>query len=124
MSELNRNLQTTINVQKQANLIWNVADILRGLYKPHEYGKVILPMTVIKRLHDTLIPTREAVLKASEQCKDMNDTMRNRMLEKAAGYSFYNTSLYTFETLLADPANIETNFRAYLNGFQIICKIF
>ncbi|WP_144608188.1 type I restriction-modification system subunit M [Bacillus cereus] len=118
MSELNRNLQTTINVQKQANLIWNVADILRGLYKPHEYGKVILPMTVIKRLHDTLIPTREAVLKASEQCKDMNDTMRNRMLEKAAGYSFYNTSLYTFETLLADPANIETNFRAYLNGFS------
>ncbi|PFY42969.1 restriction endonuclease subunit M [Bacillus toyonensis] len=118
MSELNRNLQTTINVQKQANLIWNVADILRGLYKPHEYGKVILPMTVIKRLHDTLMPTREAVLKASEQCKDMNDTMRNRMLEKAAGYSFYNTSLYTFETLLADPANIETNFRAYLNGFS------
>lgn len=118
MSELNRNLQTTINVQKQANLIWNVADILRGLYKPHEYGKVILPMTVIKRLHDTLMPTREAVLKASEQCKDMNDTMRNRMLEKSAGYSFYNTSLYTFETLLADPANIETNFRAYLNGFS------
>lgn len=95
-----------------------MADILRGLYKPHEYGKVILPMTVIKRLHDTLIPTREAVLKASEQCKDMNDTMRNRMLEKAAGYSFYNTSLYTFETLLAHPANIETNFRAYLNGFS------
>lgn len=118
MSELNRNLQTTINVQKQANLIWNVADILRGLYKPHEYGKVILPMTVIKRLHDTLIPTREAVLKAAEQCKDMNETMRNRMLEKASGYSFYNTSLYTFETLLADPANIETNFRAYLNGFS------
>lgn len=118
MSELNRNLQTTINVQQQANLIWNVADILRGLYKPHEYGKVILPMTVIKRLHDTLMPTREAVLKASEQYKDMNDTMRNRMLEKAAGYSFYNTSLYTFETLLSDPTNIETNFRAYLNGFS------
>lgn len=118
MSELNRNIQTTINVQKQANLIWNVADILRGLYKPHEYGKVILPMTVIKRLHDTLMPTRDAVLKAAEQCKDMNETMRNRMLEKASGYSFYNTSLYTFETLLADPANIETNFRAYLNGFS------
>lgn len=118
MSELNRSLQTTINVQQQANLIWNVADILRGLYKPHEYGKVILPMTAIKRLHDTLMPTREAVLKASEQYKDMNDTMRNRMLEKAAGYSFYNTSLYTFETLLSDPTNIETNFRAYLNGFS------
>lgn len=118
MNELNRNFQTTINVQKQANLIWNVADILRGLYKPHEYGKVILPMTVIKRLHDTLMPTRENVLKAAKQYKDMNETMRNRFLEKASGYSFYNTSLYTFETLLADPANIETNFRAYLNGFS------
>jgi len=118
MNELNRNLQTTTNVQKQANLIWNVADILRGLYKPHEYGKVILPMTVIKRLHDTLMPTRDAVLKAAELYKDMNETMRNRFLEKASGYSFYNTSLYTFETLLADPANIETNFRAYLNGFS------
>lgn len=118
MSEFKRNQQTTTNVQKQANLIWNVADILRGLYKPHEYGKVILPMTVIKRLHDTLMPTRDAVLQAVEQYKDMNDTMRNRMLEKAAGYAFFNTSLYTFDTLLADPNNIETNFRTYLNGFS------
>lgn len=118
MSELNRSLQTTTNIQQQANLIWNVADILRGLYKPHEYGKVILPMTVIKRLHDTLMPTREAVLKASEQYKDMNDTMRNRMLEKAAGYAFYNKSPYTFERLLADPADIEMNFKMYLNGFS------
>lgn len=118
MSELNRNQQTTTNVQKQANLIWNVADVLRGLYKPHEYGKVILPMTVIKRLHDTLMPSREKVLATVEPCKNMNETMQKRMLEKAAGYSFYNTSSYTFETLLADPANIEENFRKYLNGFS------
>lgn len=118
MSELNRNQQTTQNVQKQANLIWNVADILRGLYKPHEYGKVILPMTVIKRLHDTLIPSREKVLATVKQCENMNDTIQKRMLEKAAGYSFYNTSEYTFEKLLADPANIEENFRKYLNGFS------
>ena len=63
MTENQRNLQTTINVQEKATLIWNIADILRGLYKPHEYGEVILPMTVIKRFHDTLLPTREAVLK-------------------------------------------------------------
>ena len=118
MNELNRNMQTTINVQKQANLIWNVADILRGLYKPHEYGKVILPMTVIKRLHDTLLPNRDAVLKAAEQHKDMNVTMHNRFLEKASGYAFYNTSLFSFDTLLSDPNNIEENFRAYLNGFS------
>lgn len=118
MNEFNRNLQTSINVQRQANLIWSVADILRGLYKPHEYGKVILPMTVIKRLHDTLRPTRDAVLNVAKKTENMNETMRNRMLTKASGYSFYNTNLYTFETLLADPANIETNFRAYLNGFS------
>lgn len=118
MTENQRNTQTTTNVQKQANLIWNVADILRGLYKPHEYGKVILPMTVIKRLHDTLLPTREQVLKASKQYKDMNEAFRHRFLTQASGYSFYNTSVYTFDTLLADPANIETNFRAYLNSFS------
>lgn len=118
MSENNRNSQTTTNVQKQANLIWNVADILRGLYKPHEYGKVILPMTVVKRLHDALAPTRNKVLEAAEKHKNVNDTIRNRFLTQASGYSFYNTSLYTFDTLLADPANIETNFRAYLNGFS------
>lgn len=118
MNEFNRNVQTSINVQRQANLIWSVADILRGLYKPHEYGKVILPMTVIKRLHDTLKPTRDAVLDVAKKTENMNDTMRNKMLTNASGYSFYNTNLYTFETLLADPANIETNFRAYLNGFS------
>lgn len=118
MNEFKRHQQTSINVQKQANLIWNVADILRGLYKPHEYGKVILPMTVIKRLHDTLLKTRDDVLKTSEKTQSMNNVMRERFLKDASGYSFYNTSLYTFETLLADPINIESNFRAYLNGFS------
>ncbi|MBM0773128.1 class I SAM-dependent DNA methyltransferase [Staphylococcus epidermidis] len=118
MNEFKRHQQTSINVQKQANLIWNVADILRGLYKPHEYGKVILPMTVIKRLHDTLLKTRDEVLKTSEKTQSMNNVMRERFLKDASGYSFYNTSLYTFETLLADPINIESNFRAYLNGFS------
>ncbi|EKI4599581.1 type I restriction-modification system subunit M [Staphylococcus pseudintermedius] len=118
MNEHKRHYQTSINVQKQANLIWNVADILRGLYKPHEYGKVILPMTVIKRLHDTLLKTRDEVLKTAENTPSISNLMRERLLKNASGYSFYNTSLYTFETLLADPANIESNFRAYLNGFS------
>lgn len=118
MVENDRNTQTTTNVQRQANMIWNVADIIRGLYKPHEYGKVILPMTVIKRLHDTLLPTRERVMQASEQHKDMSEAFRHRFLTQASGYLFYNTSVYTFDKLLADPANIETNFRAYLNSFS------
>lgn len=118
VDETKRNDQTTQFIQKKANMIWNVADILRGLYKPHEYGKVILPMTVIKRLHDTLLPTREAVLEAAEKYKDMNDTMRVRFLEKASGFAFYNTSEYTFDRLIADQDNIEANFRSYLNGFS------
>lgn len=118
MNETKRNEQTTQFIQKKANMIWNVADILRGLYKHHEYGKVILPMTVIKRLHDTLLPTRHAVLEAAEKYKEMNDTMRSRFLEKASGFAFYNTSMFTFDTLIADANNIEENFRAYLNGFS------
>lgn len=118
MDESKRNEQTTQFIQKKANMIWNVADVLRGLYKPHEYGKVILPMTVIKRLHDTLLPTRDAVLEAAEKYKNMNDTMRVRFLEKASGFAFYNTSDYTFDRLIADQDNIEANFRSYLNGFS------
>ncbi|EMW5543266.1 SAM-dependent DNA methyltransferase [Enterococcus faecium] len=118
MNETKRNEQTTQFIQKKANMIWNVADILRGLYKPHEYGKVILPMTVIKRLHDTLLPSRHAVLEAAEKYKEMNDTMRSRFLEKASGFAFYNTSMFTFDILIADANNIEENFRAYLNGFS------
>ena len=71
MNEFNRNLQTSINVQKQANLIWSMADILRNLYKPHENGEIILPMTVIKRLHDTLKPTRDAVLNVAKTTENM-----------------------------------------------------
>jgi type I restriction enzyme M protein len=116
MNEINRNLQTTINVQEKATLIWNIADILRGLYKPHEYGEVILPMTVIKRFHDTLLPTREVVLSTYEDVKELE--IKEGFLTDASGYSFYNLSPFTFETLLAEPAHIEKNFRSYLNGFS------
>ncbi|WP_434779943.1 type I restriction-modification system subunit M [Enterococcus thailandicus] len=118
MNETNRNQETTIFVQKKANMLWNTADILRNLYKRHEYGKVILPMTIIKRLHDTLLPTQKAVLEAAKQHENMNVTMRNRFMSKASGYSFFNTSTYNFDKLLADPENIEDNFHAYLNGFS------
>lgn len=118
-NEAKRQQQTTTNVQEKAALIWNTADILRGLYKPHEYGKVILPMTVIKRLHDTLLPTREAVMKIAKEIENIKVAqIRDRKLTDASGYKFYNTSNFTFETLLSDPDNIEDNFRSYLNGFS------
>ena len=58
-----------INIQEKATMIWNVADLLRGPFKPHEYGLVILPMTVVKRFHDCLLPTHQAVLDTWEKVK-------------------------------------------------------
>lgn len=105
-----------INIQEKATLIWNVANSLFGAYKPHEYGLVILPMVVIKRFHDCLIPTREKVLETYQKVKQL--AVKDGFLRAASGYRFYNTSNYTFETLKADPENIKTNFDAYINGFS------
>lgn len=104
------------NIQEKAALIWSVADTLRGPYKPHEYGLVILPMTVIKRFHDCLLPTHDKVLAAAK--KYNNFAVKDGFLREASGYPFYNTSKFTFETLKADPENIGENFRDYLNGFS------
>ena len=104
------------NIQEKANLIWNVANSLFGAYKPHEYGLVILPLVVIKRFHDCLLPTREKVLATYEKVKQL--AVKDGFLRTASGYRFYNTSQYTFERLKADPENIKTNFEAYINGFS------
>ena len=104
------------NIQEKATVIWNVANSLFGAYKPHEYGLVILPMTVIKRFHDCLLPTHARVLEQYEKVKHL--AVKDGFLRKASGYAFYNTSKFTFETLKSDPNSIEDNFRAYINGFS------
>ena len=104
------------NIQEKATLIWNVANTLFGAFKPHEYGLVILPMVVIKRFHDCLLPTHQAVLDTYKKVEHL--AVKDGFLKSAAGYQFYNTSPFTFETLKADPENINDNFRAYLNGFS------
>lgn len=104
------------NIAEKAQVIWNVADMLRGPFKPHEYGLVILPMTVVKRFHDCLLPTHDKVMQEYEKVK--NFAVIDGFLTKASGYQFYNTSKFTFDLLLADPENIEDNFRDYLNGFS------
>lgn len=104
------------NIAEKATVIWNVADMLRGPFKPHEYGLVILPMTVVKRFHDCLLPTHAAVLKEYESKK--NFAVIDGFLTKASGYQFYNTSKFTFDSLVADPENIEINFKDYLAGFS------
>lgn len=105
------------NINEKAALIWAIADKLTGVYKPHEYGEVILPLTVIRRFDCILADTKDAVLEKYESVKTL--PMRDILLKKAAGgLEFYNTSKYTFERLLDDPDNIEDNFRDYLNGFS------
>ena len=108
------NLSTSIN--EKAALIWAIADKLTGVYKPHEYGEVILPLTVIRRFDCILTDTKEAVLEKYDEVKNL--PMRDVLLRKVSGYEFYNTSKYTFEKLLDDPDNIEENFHDYLNGFS------
>ena len=108
------NLST--NISEKAALIWAIADKLTGVYKPHEYGEVILPLTVIRRFDCILADTKEAVLAKYDEVKKL--PMRDVLLRKASGYEFYNISKYTFEKLLDDPDNIEENFHNYLNGFS------
>ena len=97
-------------------MFWNVADLIRDIYKRHEYGNVILPMTVIKRFNDVLAPTKQKVLDTYENVK--NFEVYDGFLRTASGYAFYNTSKFDFNSLLDDADHIEQNFRDYLNGFS------
>lgn len=112
--------QTNTNIQEKANLIWEIATHLVGFYKPHEYGKVILPMTVLKRFDDALAPTKAKVLDTYKtlNAQGFEGEVRDGALCRASGYSFYNTSKFDFARLLADDKNIEANFDDYLQGFS------
>lgn len=112
--------QTNTNIQEKANLIWEIATHLVGLFKPHEYGKVILPMTVLKRFDDALAPTKAAVVELAQKLdsQKIEGKARDGILCKASGYLFYNTSKYDFAKLLADPDNLEANFEDYIQGFS------
>lgn len=101
------------------SFIWSVAELLRGDYKAADYGKVILPFTVLRRLDCLLEPTKDAVLKAAKTLPEAADpAMREALLNRAAGQGFHNAARFTFAALRADPAGIEANLRAYLNGFS------
>ena len=105
-----------INIQEKSAMMWNVANVLAGPFKPHEYGLVILPFTVIKRFHDCLLTTHAEVLKTWEKVKNM--AVVEGFMTQASGYQFYNKSKFTFDLLLKDPENIEANFRDYIHGFS------
>lgn len=106
------------NVKESANFIWSIADLLRGDYKQSDYGKVILPLTVLRRLDCVLDATKEEVLKKHEQLKNTGIEDFDALLNRASGYKFHNRSNFTFDKLVADPNNIALNLRNYINGFS------
>lgn len=112
------------NFNEKINLIWQIAETLRGIYKPEKYGDIILPLCVIRRFDCILETKKEEVLEIYEEYKDLpEDSIEEVMLaelEERLGIKqkFYNTSLFTFEKLLNDSENIKSNFEEYLNGFS------
>jgi type I restriction enzyme M protein len=96
--------------QEKVGFIWSVVDLLRGAYKQSEYGRVILPFTVLRRLDCVLEPTKDAVLdKAKSLPKDVDAAMRDTILNMVAGQTFHNLSRFTFERLNSDSDHIENN---------------
>ena len=114
--------QTNINIQEKANLIWEIATHLYGEYKPHEYGKVILPMTVIKRFDDALKDTKSLVvakaIEINNPDRPITDSAREAILRTTAKHAFFNYSRFDFAGLLADSENIKENFISYLQSFS------
>ncbi len=102
----------------KVSFIWSVADLLRGDYKQSEYGRVILPLTVLRRLDQVLAPTRQAVRDAAERYKNSPPALKERMLLRASGQGFYNTSRLDFATLLGDSSHIASNLVGYIHGFS------
>jgi type I restriction enzyme M protein len=97
--------------------IWNVADKLRGAYRRSDYGKVILPFSVLRRLDCALDAAKDEVLKQAESHKN-EGAARDFILQKASGYAFYNTSPYDLRKLTGDPANLKQNILSYVEGFS------
>lgn len=108
------------NHQRYADFIWSVADLLRGDYRQSEYGKVILPLTVLRRLDCVLEPTKEAVLAEAKQLKGqlLPPRLVELKLRNASGASFYNTSPLDFGTLGKDSENVARNLRSYIGAFS------
>lgn len=107
------------NHQEHANLIWQIADLLRGPYRPPQYERVMLPMTVLRRFDCVLASTKDAVLRKFEQVKDKHkDEALESILNKVSGQRFHNRSPLTFERLKGDPDNMGQHLTSYIKGFS------
>ena len=107
-----------MNFKQTANFIWDIANLLRGDYKQSDYGKVILPLTVLRRLDCVLQPTKQKVIEYLPKLKTTNIKNVDPILNKVAQHNFHNRSQYSFEKLVSDPDNIAANLRNYINGFS------
>jgi len=105
-------------IKELANFIWSIANLLRGDYKQSDYGKIILPFTVLRRLDCVLEPTKQKVLDYLPKLKSMKIKNTEPVLNKVAGFNFHNKSRLDIEKLKADPDNIAANLRNYINGFS------
>lgn len=107
-----------IDFKEKANLIWKVADLLRGDYKQSDYGKIILPMAVLRRLDCVIAPTKQKVLDYLPRIEKLSDSAKDITLNKVAGLNFHNRSLYSFEKIKAEPNQVAANLRNFINGFS------
>lgn len=104
---------TPVGFQDKVAFVWRVADKLRGTFKQHEYGSVMLPLLVLRRMDAVLVPTKQAVLEAAAGMQDIGEG-QSALLKKKAGHRFYNTSPLTFASLLGDDKNLADNLRTYI----------
>lgn len=104
-------------IDNKASLIWSIADKLQGDYKPHEYGDVILPFTVLKRFDSVLAATKDKVLKVASEYPVITPPV-DKLLKSVARQEIYNVSKFNFKNLLDDPDNIKVNFKNYIAGFS------
>lgn len=104
-----------MNINEQANFIWSIADLLRGDFKQSEYGKVILPFTVLRRFDCVLAPSKVTILEVNQTLTVSN---KKPIFKKHTGHDYYNTSKFDFEKLIDDSTSIDTNLRDYINGFS------
>jgi type I restriction enzyme M protein len=105
------------NFSERVSFIWSVADLIRDTFKRGKYQDVILPLTVLRRIDCVLQPTKQRVLQTNADLRGKLENL-DPQLRRAAGYAFYNTSLYDFERLLSDAPNLAANLRNYIAGFS------
>ncbi len=111
-------MTTVNNFGDKVSFIWSVADLLRGPYKPPQYGRVILPLTVLRRLDCVLEPTKEKVLAKAGELEGGKVANAEPILNRVAKASFHNTSKLDFKKLKGEPDKIAANLTAYIKGFS------